>query len=334
MQFGQSTRREFINLLGGAATVWPIAAHAQPERVRHIGMLMSGREADVEAHARLALLRKGFSELGWTEGRNIHFEYRWADGNAARAKANASELVSQKPDVIIANSTLSLAAVRNETSTIPIVFVVVGDPVGQGFVSSLAHPGGNITGFTAFEFPISGKWLELIKEVAPDLGRIAFIFNPEAGPFAQKFVQTIAPIVPSFGLNLMVSPIRDASEIDRILAGLSGEPKAGLIINPDAFTTAHRGLIISLAARYRLPAIYAYRYLAVEGGLLSYGHDINEPWRRAPSYVDKILRGANPADLPIQQPTKFELIINLTTAKALGLTLPPQLLDRADELIE
>jgi putative ABC transport system substrate-binding protein len=334
MQLYQSTRREFIHLLGGAATAWPIAAHAQTERVRQIGVLMSTREADAEAQARLGLLRKGLSELGWIDGRNIRFEYRWADGDAARAKANAVELVSKKPDAIIANSTLSLSTVRNETSTIPIVFVVVGDPVGQGFVSSLAHPGGNITGFAAFEFAISGKWLELLKEAVPDLHRVAFIFNPEAGPYAEKYVQAITPIAPSLGVNLIISPVHDASEMERTLVGLSGEPKSGIIVNPDAFTTAHRGLIISLAARYRLPAIYAYRYLAAEGGLLSYGHDIDEPWRRAPSYVDKILRGASPADLPIQLPTKFELIINLTTAKALTLTLSPQLLNRADELIE
>ena len=227
-----------------------------------------------------------------------------------------------------------LAAVRNETSTIPIVFVVVGDPIGQGFVSSFARPGGNITGFTSFEFAIGAKWLELIKEIAPELGRIAFIFNPEAGPYAEKFVQSIEPLAHSLGVRLTVTPTRDAGEIDRALVAASGEPKGGLIVSPDAFTTTNRGLIISLAARYRLPAIYAYRFFAVDGGLLSYGHDFNEPWRRAPSHVDKILKGANPGDLPIEQPTKFELVINIKTAKALNLTIPPQLLDRADELIE
>jgi len=284
--------------------------------------------------ARAALLRQGLSELGWTEGRNIHIDYRWAGGDAARAKGDAAELVSQKPEVIVANGTLLLAAVRNETSTIPIVLVAVGDPVGQGFVPSLAHPGGNITGFTSFEFATGAKWLELIKEIAPELGRIAFIFNPEAGPFAEKFVQSIEPLAHSLGVRLTVTPTRDAGEIDRALVAASGEPKGGLIVSPDAFTNANRGLIISLAARYRLPAIYPFRHFAIDGGLLSYGHDVVEPWRRAPTYVDKILKGASPADLPIEQPTKFELVINLKTAKALNLTIPPQLLDRADELIE
>jgi putative tryptophan/tyrosine transport system substrate-binding protein len=328
-------RREFIALIGSAAAGWPFAAGAQqPQRMRRIAMLISTREDDAEGQARVALLRQGLKELGWTEGLNINVDYRWVGGDAARAKANAMEVVSQKPDLIIANSTLSLAAVRNETSTIPIVFLVVGDPIGQGFVSSLAHPGGNITGFTAFEFATSAKWLELIKEIAPEVRRIAFMFNPAGGPYAEKFVEAIAPIASSSAIDLMVSPTRDAAEIDQALIAVSGEPKGGLIVSPDAFTASNRGLIISLAARYRLPAIYPYRFFAADGGLLSYGHDSNEPWRRAPAYVDKILRGASPADLPIQQPTKFELIINLKTAKHLGLTIPPQLLDRADELIE
>ena len=328
-------RRDFIRVVAGSAATWPLAAHAQhPERLRRIGVLISTREDDPDGQARAALLRQGLSELGWSEGRNIHIDYRWAGGDEARAKASAAELVRQKPDVIVANSTLLLAAVRNETSTIPIVFVVVGDPIGQGFVSSFAHPGGNITGFTSFEFAIGAKWLELIKEIVPELGHIALIFNPEAGPFAEKFVGSIEPLAHSLGVRLTVTPTRNAREIDRALVAASGEPKGGLIVSPDAFTTANRGLIISLAAHYRLPAIYAYRYFATDGGLLSYGHDAKEPWRRTPTYVDKILKGASPADLPIQQPTKFELVINLKTAKALGLTIPPQLLDRADELIE
>ena len=327
-------RREFIISIGGTAIAWPLAVRArQSERVRRIGVLSGGAD-DAEGQARAASLRQGFSELGWTEGRNIHIDYRWSGGGVSRAKVNAAELVSQKPDVIIANTTLSLAAVRNETSTIPIVFVAIGDPIAQGFVSSLANPGGNITGFTSFEFAISAKWLELIKEIAPELARVAFIFNPEAAPFAGKFVQSIERSALSFGVDLIVSTTRDATEIDRALATVSGEPKGGLIVDPDGFTSANRGLIISLAARYRLPAIYPYRFYAADGGLLSYGNDFNEMWRWAPSYVDKILRGASPGDLPIQQPTKFELIINLKTAKALGLTIPPQLLDRADDLIE
>jgi putative tryptophan/tyrosine transport system substrate-binding protein len=313
---------------------WPRVARAQTERVRNVGVLLSTSEEDAAGQARVALLRQGFNELGWVEGRNIHFDYRWARGDADRAKAEAETLVGQKPDVIVVNSTLSLAAVKNETSTIPIVFVVVGDPMGQGFVGSLAHPGGNITGFSAFEFAISGKWLELMKEVAPDVVRVAFIFNPDAGPYAEKFVQSIVPVAPSLGLNLVVSPTRNPAEIEPAIAAVAGEPKGGLIVNPDAFTGANRSRIISLAARYRLPTVYPYRYWVAEGGLISYGHDVNEPWRRAPSYVDKILKGKSPGELPIQQPTKFELIINLRTAKTLGLTIPSQLLDRADELIE
>jgi putative tryptophan/tyrosine transport system substrate-binding protein len=310
------------------------AARAQQsERVRRVGVLIGGAD-DAEGQARAALLRQGLSKLGWIEGRNIYFDYQISGGDAERAKILAAELVSQKPDVIIATTTLSLAAVRNETSAIPIVFVNVGDPIAQGFVSSLAHPGGNITGFTSFEFTTGVKWLELIKEIAPKLRRVAFIFNPEAAPFAEKFVNSIERVAPSFEVDLIVSPTRDAAEIDRAFVAVLGEPKGGVIVNPDAFTSANHGLIISLAARYHLPAIYPFRFYAVDGGLLSYGHDFNEPWQRAPSYVDKILRGASPADLPIQQPTKFELIINLKTAKALGLTIPPQLLDRADELIE
>jgi putative tryptophan/tyrosine transport system substrate-binding protein len=328
-------RRDFIIFVGTLAAGWPLAVHAQrAERVRRIGVLVATREDDAEGRKRVDLLRQGLRELGWTEGRNINFDYRWVGGDAARAKTNAAELVSQRPDVIIAHSTLSLAAVRNETTTIPIVFLLVADPIGQGFVSSLAHPGGNITGFTAFEFATSAKWLELIKEIAPELKRIAFIFNPAAGAYADKFVQAIAPMASSSGIDLLVRPIRDAAEIDQALVAVSGEPRGGVVVNPDAFTIANRGLIISLAARYRLPAIYPFRLHVVDGGLLSYGHDANEPWRRAPTYVDKILKGASPADLPIQQPTKFELVINLKTAKALGLTIPPQLLDRADELIE
>ena len=327
-------RRDFIKGIAGSAASWPLVARAQPERIRSVGVLLSTREDDADGQARLALLRQGFGELGWVEGRNIRFDNRWTGGDAARAKADAAALVRQKADVIVANSTMCLAAVKQETTTIPIVFVVVGDPIGQGFVSSLAHPGGNITGFSAFEFAISGKWLELLKEIAPAVDRVAFIFNPDAEPYGQKFVESIAPVAPSLGVSLIVSPTREPAEIDRAIAAVAGEPKGGLIVNPGAFTGANRNLIISLAARHRLPAVYPYRYWAADGGLISYGHDNNEPWKRAPSYVDRILKGATPADLPIQQPTKFELIINLKTAKTLGLTIPPQLLDRADELID
>ncbi len=254
---------------------------------------MSPRVDDTEAQARVGIVTKGLAELGWTEGRNVHFEYRWAGGDAARAKAYAAELVKLTPDVIIANSTLCLKAVRNETNARPIVFLVVGDPVGQGFVSSLEHPGGNITGFTAFEFEIGGKWVELMVNVAPDVNRIVFIFNPEAGlPYADKFAQSIAAAASARGVEPMVKPIRDAAEIERVISEAAREMKTGAIVNPDAFTVANRGLIISLMARYRLPAVYAYKYYAVEGGLVAYGHTYNDLFQRAAVYVDKILKGA------------------------------------------
>jgi putative tryptophan/tyrosine transport system substrate-binding protein len=252
-------RREFIAVLGGAAA-WPLAARAQQSgHMRRVGVMM-GTVDDVEGQARAALLRQGFSELGWTDGRNIHIDYRWVGGDAAKAKANAAELVSQKPDVIIANTTLSLAAVRNQTSTIPIVFVAIGDPIGQGFVSSLAHPGGNITGFTAFEFATSAKWLELLKEIVPALSRIAFIFNPEAAPFAEKFVNSIKRVAPSLGVELMVSPTRDAAEIDHALVAVSGEPKGGLIVEPDAFTT---GSAPPFTSNLSLPVLRGRWWVAV-----------------------------------------------------------------------
>jgi putative tryptophan/tyrosine transport system substrate-binding protein len=328
-------RRELIVALSSAG-VWPLAALAQQsERMRRLGVLMSPREDDSEAQTRTNMLRNGLGELGWTEGRNIHIDYRWAGGDAARARAYAAELVRLTPDVIVANSTLCLKAVREETKTIPTVFLLVGDPVGQGFVSSLARPGGNITGFTAFEFEIGGKWLEIIKEVAPDITRIVFLFNPEAGlPYADKFVQSIAAAAPARGVELVVNPIRNAGEIERTIIGVASGMKSGVIVNPDAFTIAKRGLIISLMAQYRVPAIYAYKYYAVDGGLLSYGHTYDELFPRAAAYIDRILKGAKPGDLPVQNPTKFELIINQKTAKALGLTIPDKLLARADEVIE
>jgi len=329
-------RRDFITLLGGAAAAWPFEARAQQGgRMRRVGVLMSPREDDQEAQTRASTLRKGLEDLGWTEGRNIHMDFRWSGGDAARANTYAAELVRSMPDVIIANSTLCLKAVRNETSTIPIVFVVVGDPVGQGFVSNLAHPGGNITGFTAFEFEIGSKWLEIAKTIAPDVRRVAFMFNPEAGlPYAEKFAQSIAGAAPARGVELIASPVRDGAEVGDVIARVGSDSDSGLIVNPDAFTIANRGLIIALAARYRLPTIYAYKYFAVDGGLLSYGHETNDLFRRATIYVDRIFNGIKPADLPVQNPTKFELVINQKTAKALGLTIPDNLLALADEVIE
>jgi putative ABC transport system substrate-binding protein len=328
-------RREFITLFGGAAA-WSQAARAQqPGRIRRVGVLMSPGEDDVEAQARASILRKGLEELGWNEGRSVQLDFRWSGGDATRAAAYAAELVRLTPDVIIVNSTLCLKAVRNETRTIPIVFVVVGDPVGQGFVTNLSRPDSNITGFTAFEFQIGGKWLEVIKTVAPDVRRVAFVFNPEAGlPYAEKFVPSMAEAASVRGVELIVRPVHDAAEVEQAFGQLGINSNSGVIINPDAFTTANRALIIPLAARYRMPAIYAYRFYVTAGGLLSYGHETSDLFRRATVYVDRIFKGATPADLPIQNPIKFELIINQKTAKALGLTIPDKLLALADEVIE
>jgi putative ABC transport system substrate-binding protein len=335
-------RRAFITLLGGAPVVVPIAGYAQqPDQMPRIGCLLSFSEGDLEGNADVVAFREELQKFGWIEGRNIRIEYRWTSGDPARAKNYAAELVALKSDVILANSTLSLRAARKETETIPIVFVVVGDPVGQGFVTSLSHPGGNITGFTGFEFSTAAKWLELLKETAPQTKRIAVIFNAEAAPYfnaeaapyAKNMVQTIAAIAPSLGAELVVSSTRDAVEIERAIAGVAGS-KGGLIVIPDAFTVGNRGVIISLAARYCLPGVYAHRLYAVDGGLLSYGHPFTDEFRQSASYVDRILRGANPADMPVQQPTKYELVINLKTAKALGIEVPAQLLARADEVIE
>ena len=329
-------RRDFITLIGGAAAA-PLAARArQPERAPRLGLLMGPSGDDRTAQLQASVLRSGLSALGWIEGRNIEFHYRWAGGDPARAKAYAAELVRLMPDMIIAYSTMCLRAVRDETSTIPTVFLVVGDPVGQGFVSSLAHSGGNITGFTAFEFEIGGKWLELIKEVAPDIRRVVFVFPnlQTASHNAEKFAQSSASIAPDRGVRLILSPIRDAAEVERAIADAASEMNSGVIVNPDAFTIANRGLIISLMARYRLPAIYPYKYFADEGGLMSYGHTYDELFRRGAVYVDRILKGEKPGDLPVQNPIKFELIINQKTAKTLGLTIPDKLLAQADEVIE
>jgi putative tryptophan/tyrosine transport system substrate-binding protein len=327
-------RRDFVTLLGGAAAAGPIAGHAQQTgQMPRIGCLWAFSEGDLEGKADVTAFREELEKLGWIDGRTVRTEYRWTGGNSARAKDYAAELVALKSDVILANGTLSLAAARKETGTIPIVFVVVGDPVGQGFVTSLSHPGGNITGFTAFEFSTAAKWLELLKEIAPQAKHIAIIFNAEAAPYAQKMVSAIAAVAPSLEAQLVVNSTRDAAEIERTIAVVAGS-NGGLIVIPDNFTVANRGVIISLAARYRLPAVYAFRLYAVDGGLLSYGHLFTDGFRRSASYVDRILRGANPADMPVQQPTKYELVINLKTARALGIEVPAQLLARADEVIE
>jgi len=327
-------RREFVILLGGsAAAAWPLAAHAQQSnRLRVVGVLLAMAPDDPEAQLRVKAFEAGLRELGWTEGRNLRLEYRWAAGDAALLRKQATELVGLAPDLILATSTPVLAALRQE-NPLPIVFVQVTDPIGSGFVPNLARPGGSLTGFTSFEFTIGSKWLEALKHVAPAVTRVALIFNPDTAPFAHMFWQPVEDAAPSFDVEPMQAPVRDVGEIERTVAAFARQ-NGGLMVLPDVSTTNHRDLIIALAARHRLPAVYPYRYFATSGGLMSYGSDLTDVHRRAASYVDRILKGAIPGDLPVQAPAKFEFVINLKTANALGLTVPPLWLGRADEVIE
>jgi putative ABC transport system substrate-binding protein len=326
-------RREFIALLGGAAA-WPLCARAQPgERMRRIAIMAPGTENDAEAHARLAAFRHGLEQLGWREGRNVHFEYRWPGGEAALIKTYAAEIVASAPDVILAGLTPGVEALKRETRTIPIVFANVADPVGSGLVPSLAKPEGNVTGFMAVEYGIIGKWLELLKEIAPGVVRVALIGGPEV-VFTKSFQRTLEAIAPSFAVEPVAVEVRNAAELERALDAFAGGPNGGLLAVPALTATVHRALIFRMAERHRLPAVYPFRFYAVDGGLASYGPDQVDQYRRVAGYVDRILRGAKPADLPVQAPTKFDLVINLKTAKALGLDIPPTLLARADEVIE
>jgi putative tryptophan/tyrosine transport system substrate-binding protein len=326
-------RREFVILLGGStAAAWPLAARAQ-NRLRVVGVLLAMAPDDPEAQQRIKAFEAGLRELGWTEGRNLRLEYRWAVGDATLLRKQATELVGLAPDLILATSTPVLAALRQE-KTLPIVFVQVTDPIGGGFVPNLARPGGSLTGFTSFEFTIGSKWLEALKHVAPAVTRVALIFNPDTAPFAHLFWQPVEAAAPSFDVEPMQAPVRDIGEIEHTIAAFARHASGGLMVLPDVSTTNHRDLIIALAARHRLPAVYPYRYFATSGGLMSYGSDLADIYRRAASYVDRILKGAVPGDLPVQAPTKFEFVINLKTANALGLTVPPRWLGRADEVIE
>ena len=311
-------RREFITLLGGAAAVWPLAARAQQgERMRRIGLLMGGAREDVQSPPNLAAFTKGLQALGWTDGQNLKIEYRWSAGN-------------------VAHTTQVVAALRQETTTIPIVFVVVSDPVGSGFVNSLANPGGNITGFINIESSLGGKWVELLKEVAPRTTHAAIIFNPETAPYAEYYRQPFETAARSFGINPTAAVVRSAAEIEQALVAVGAQAGGGLVIMPDIFLgrSDNLNLIVSLAARQHLPAIYPYRFMAAAGGLLSYGIDNRDLFGRASTYVDRILKGAKPANLPVQLPTKFEFVINLKTAKALGLEMPLRFQQLADEVIE
>ena len=328
-------RREFITLLGGAAVAWPRAAHAQQaDRTRRVGVLEARAADDREGQARLAAFLQGLQELGWTDGRNVTIDYRWAAADAERSRTYAAELVALAPDVILASASQSTAALLQTTRTVPIVFVNVVDPVGAGFVARLARPGGNATGFTPFEYSLSGKWLELLKEIAPNLTRIAILRDPAIATGIGQFAAIQAMASPSLGVELSPIDVRDGGKIERDIAAFAHESNGGLIVTASSGAVALRELIIMLAARHRLAAVYPFRYFVTSGGLISYGPDPTDQFRRAAGYVDRILKGEKAADLPVQSPTKYELAINLKTAKALGITVPQTVLGRADEVIE
>jgi putative ABC transport system substrate-binding protein len=327
-------RREFIKSIGGAAIAWPLSARAQQgERMRRIGVLMNLASDDAEGQARLAAFQRELRQLGWSVGGNVRIDYRWGAGDADHIRTFAAELVALAPDVILSTGSPSVAALQQATRTMPIVFVTVVDPVGSGFVDSLARPGGNITGFTLFEYSISGKWLELLKQIAPDVTRAAIIRDPAltSGGGQLGAIQAVAPLV---GVEVTPINVRDAGEIERAITAFAHSSNGGLIVTGATLASVHRDLIIALAARHKLPAVYFGRYFVLGGGLISYGPDQIDQYQRAAGYVDRVLKGAKPADLPVQAPTKYELVINRKTAKALGLEVPPMLLARADEVIE
>ncbi len=297
--------------------------------------MLSGLAAnDPESQARLAAFDQGLKELGWTEGRNLHIEFRWSTGDAAEMQTFAKELVELKPDLIVGMTTPAVAALVEQTKTVPIVFANIVDPLGRGFISDMARPGGNVTGILNYEFSMGGKWLETLKQIAPAVRRVALLFNPDMAPYAPSFVRQVELSAPSFAVEWIVAVVHDDAELERTVADFAAEPGGGLIILPDVFTVGHRDLIIALAARYRLPAVYPQRAFTASGGLISDSGDLTDIFRQAASYVDRILKGEKPGDLPVQAPTKYDLVINLKTAKALALTVPPALLAIADEVIE
>ena len=296
-------RREFITLLGGAAAAWPLAARAQQgQRVRRIGVLMGLVANDPEAQSRVAAFEHGLRELGWVKGRNLWIEYRWAGGGESALRDHAAELLAMAPDLILANSTPVTAALREHSQVVPIVFTQVTDPVGQGLVPNLAHPGGNLTGFTSFEFSIGTKWLEVLKQTAPHVMRVALVFNPHSAPFADLFLRPVEAAAPSFSVAPIRAAVRDAADLDRVFEALAREANGGLMVLPDISMANHREALIALAAHHRVPAVYPFRYFAASGGLMSYGTDVPEVFRRAATYVDHILKGTSPGDLPVQAP--------------------------------
>jgi putative ABC transport system substrate-binding protein len=327
-------RREFITLVGGAAATWPLAARGQqPAKMKRVGVLMGTSDSDPDQKAMVSIFTQALAELGWKEGTNVHIEYRWAAGDTNRLPALAAELARLAPDAIFGQGTPVTRALRQAAPTTPVVFVNVSDPVSTGLVSTLAHPGGNITGFTNYEFSMGGKWLEILKEISPTIGRVAVIYNPD-NPVMVGNLNSIQVAGPKLGLQVTARPGRNPKEFEDAISAGASEPNGGLLVLLDFLTLANRDLIIALAARRQLPAGYSLRAFPESGGLFSYGVDAKELFRRSATYVDQILKGSRPADLPVQEPVKYELIINLKTAKALNLTVPPNLLALADEVIE
>jgi putative ABC transport system substrate-binding protein len=328
-------RRDFITLLGGAAT-WPRTLVAQgTDRVRRIGVLMELAASDSQARSNVAALQRGLHKLGWLEGSNLEIDYRWAPDDPVLVWKFAKELVELRPDVIVAHSSPVVATLLGQTRNIPIVFVSISDPIGEGFVASFARPSGNVTGFTNFESSMAAKWVELLKEIAPDLTRVAFLFNPQvAAGGGSYFLHAVDVAVSTLKVKSVMALVHDDEEIEAAFAALAREPGAGAVLLPDIFTAAHHQRVIALAKSYRVPTVYSYRFMVERGGLISYGVDIDNLFERAATYVDRILKGAKPADLPVQAPTKFELIVNQKTSKALGLTLPDTLIARAEDVIE
>jgi putative ABC transport system substrate-binding protein len=333
MTFGIG-RRQFISALGGATFAWPLALRAQQgERMRRIGVLTPLAADDPEAQARYAAFLEGLQQLGWTDGRNVHIDVRWSAGNASDTRKYAEELVALAPDVIFASGSAGIGSALQATRTIPIVFAIVPDPVGAGYVQSLSQPGGNATGFMMFEYGLCAKWLALLKEIAPGVTRAAVLRDPAVAAGVGQFA-VIQSVAPSVGVDVSPVNITDAAEIERAVTAFAHSANGGLISTASALSAIHRDLIITLAARHKLPAVYQERYYVAAGGLISYGPNFNDQFRRAAGYVDRILKGEKPADLPVQAPTKYDLVVNLKTAKGLGLDIPPAVLARADEVIE
>ena len=328
-------RREFITLVGGAAAMWPLAADGQKaERMRRLGALMSGSEDDPLMQARVTAFRQALAELGWTEGQNLKIEWRWTAGDITRVREYASELVRLAPDILVANGTPNVVALKQATNSIPIVFVVVNDPVAQGIIASMAHPGGNITGFSFLEYSMVGKSLEMLKQIAPGIARVAIMFNPDTYPYYAIHLRSFEMVARILSLELTAAKVQSPEEIDEVVARLGRQPGNALLITPDPYLVVHRGAVIRAAGQYRVPATYSYRQHVQEGGLMSYGADTVDIFKRSASYIDRILKGTSPADLPAQAPAKFEIAINLKTARALGLDIPSNLLALADDVVE